>query len=165
MKLLSLSLAAIVFAVFVAGTPAVSVTPSTATCNARWTLKFSPPIAPDPGVSAWTSHGETGTIQCAGTVNGHIVTGAGTTGSHGVFEGSCVMGGTASETISITVPTTGGPQKLAFKTTLVVGPGTGIKFSDSFVGLFLFEYYPTKGDCLNTPVEEIVSFGQGVLKS
>ena len=132
----------------------VSVAESVAICTATWRISFAPGVSLTPQTSTFTTHGETGTIDCVGNINGYPATGQGTTGTEGVYHATC-LGGTGSENVSVTVPTSAGPQKLSFPTTLTVGPGIGTKASDSLVGPGVFAYLPTQGDCVTGPVTEI----------
>lgn len=164
MKVLGSGLAAVVLLVLMPASPAFGAPESAASCLMRAHESFSPGISITPRRVAATSHGETGTINCVGAVNGHRVTGPGTLGFAGFFDVSCA-GGTGYETVSATIPTSAGPQKLTFPVKETVGPGVGYKSSDSLMGPLPFVYYPTEGDCVTSPVTEIFFSGQGVLKS
>jgi hypothetical protein len=127
-------------------------------------LSFSPGITSTSQRVASSTHGETGAITCTGTVNGHQVTGGGTIGFEGFFDISCV-GGTGTETVSMTIPTTAGPEKLSFVVNETVLPGSGYKTGDPLVGMAPFVYYPSQGNCVTSPVTEVFFSGTAVLNS
>jgi hypothetical protein len=129
-----------------------------------WHVSFSPGVGLTSQKTTATTHGETGTINCVGAINGHDVTGPGTLGLEGVIRGTC-LGGTGSATLSLTVATSAGSEKVSFPATITWGPGVGFKFSDSLVGPLTFAFYPTVGDCVTTAATEAVQVGEFVLKS
>jgi hypothetical protein len=73
--------------------------------------------------------------------------------------------GTGSATLSVTIPTSAGPEKVTFPVTIQYSPGIGFKYSDSLEGPFTFLFYPSIGNCVTAPVMEAVQIGQFVLKS
>lgn len=164
MKSFRLGLATLVLLVLMPASPAFSASGSTASCLVMSPLSFSPGIRTASQRVTSTSHGETGTITCVGTVNGHEVMGPGTIGFAGFFDVSC-LGGTGHETVSVTIPTSAGPEKLNFPVDETVFPGIGYKSSESLLGPLAFVYYPTEGNCVTSPVTEVAFAGQGVLKS
>lgn len=101
-------------------------------------------------------------MTCRGEINGQEITGPGTFGEEGVLEGVCSHG-SGFGTAAITIPTSSGPTKLTIPYTLRYGPGVGTKSADQFSATF--EFYPTEGDCINTPVTEIAFALQAVLKT
>jgi hypothetical protein len=144
--------------------PAVGAGESTASCAMHSALSFSPGIGPTPQRVASSSHGETGTLICTGTVRGHDVTGAGTMGFEGVFDASC-LGGAGRETFSATIPTNAGPEKLTFVVDETVVPPGGFKVGGSLVGAAPYVFYPTRGDCVLSPMTEVVFVGIAVLRT
>src|SRR5207244_3087104 len=71
---------------------------------------FSPSVSLSPSSGTETTGGETGSITCSGSFDGHRVTGAGTFGYEGVFTGiTCISDTTPlSGTYSFTIPTDAG---------------------------------------------------------
>lgn len=160
MRLLAVALLALVTMA-----PSSATEESTASCHLTWVLDFSPGIEATEQMSEWTSHGPTGTADCEGQVSGHEVTGEGTTGSTGIYAGSCA-GGRADETLTVAVPTTGGTQHVTFSDVeLDVGPGFGTKEHEAFVGPVLFVFVPTRGDCVTEPVTRITVEAWGTVSS
>lgn len=69
-----------------------------------------------------------------------------------------------AESISATIPTSGGPQKLTFPVKeSVLAPAT--KRAIHSWGRLPFAYYLTQADCISSPVTEVFFTGRGVLKS
>ncbi len=147
------------FAMPVAGAQA---TGSTAVCVHRWTDSVSPGLTLTGRQVTFTSHGETGTITCIGAVNGHQVTGTGTFGEVGSFQGTCASG-FGSATFSFSIPTTAGPAAFSVPVTFTYAAGAGLTSSAVFPGTFVV--VPTAGNCLITPVTTIAVVRVGVLQS
>ena len=145
-----------------AGAVPAAAASSSAVCFHQWTDTLSPGATTTPQRAAFSSHGETGVIQCSGTVRGLQVTGQGTFGEEGHVEGSC-SSGTGHALFSFTLPTSGGAQHFQFPVTFTFGPGLGQTSSDVFPGVFAVR--PVKGDCLTTPVTEIGVSRFGMLQS
>lgn len=159
------AIVAAVLAMLVPAPPAQASTGIPATCTASWHIDFDPGIDLTPRTSTFTTHGETGTITCTGRVNGHTVTGPGTTGSDGAYHGTTARG-SGNEHLTATIPTTAGPQVLGFITNLTVFPRFGFKESDAFVGgLGAFVFVPTKGNGITNRVEQIFVIALFTLKS
>lgn len=135
---------------------------SSAACVHRWTDTVSPGTTTATQRVVFSSHGETGTIRCSGTVQGRQVTGPGTFGEEGVIEGSC-SSGRGQALFSITLPTDGGPVHLRIPVTFTLGPGGGQTAGDVFPGAFVVR--PVKGDCVTTPATEIAVTRFGLLQS
>jgi hypothetical protein len=134
---------------------------SIAHCRHTWIDSISPGVSMKRQKVDLTSNGETGTIRCRGFVEGKRVTGPGTFGEVGTFDGTCA-GGTGSATFSFTLPTTAGPVKLRIPVTFTV-MGFGSTTSDVFPGKFLFD--PLAGNCLTAPITRIRVFRAGTLKT
>jgi hypothetical protein len=135
---------------------------SSAACVHRWTDTVTPGTTTSTQRAVFSSHGETGTIQCSGTVQGRQVTGPGTFGEEGVIEASCDSG-RGQALFSITLPTSGGPVHLRIPVTFTLGPGTGHAEGDVFPGAFVVR--PVQGDCVTTPATEIAVTRFGLLQS
>jgi hypothetical protein len=163
MKATLLSLAALVATVLAPATPA-EAGGSSASCHGSWPISMAPGISTTARQSTFTSHGETGTITCTGTVNGHGVSGPGTLGVEGALDGTCLTGN-GSLTITMTIPTSGGPATFSLPATMTYYGGVGMKFSDAFVGPLTFAVVPTAGNCITEPLTEILQVGEFVLQS
>lgn len=98
-----------------APSPAQAQGETEAVCSMVWKTYLSPGFTMTKGQGiAGTGLGitgaETGLITCAGTVNGHRVTGRGTFGHQGqTWDGTC-FGNQGAGTYSYTIPTVGGVQ-------------------------------------------------------
>jgi hypothetical protein len=124
---------------------------SSASCFHQWTDTAVPGISTGPSRSEFTSNGEKWALICQGLVRGQPVTGPGTFGEDGVIEGTCASG-SGTVNFAFTIPTTAGNQKFRLTFPFVYGPGGGTARTGDFPGVFQFS--PTKGDCINAPVTE-----------
>src|SRR5579884_3601645 len=89
------------------------------TCEARFdSMDISPGFWRDGNSGTFTTNGETGTVTCNGPVNGKQATGAGTWGASGHYgtkgPDTCTKAEGDFEN-AMTIPTAGGPQKVANK--------------------------------------------------
>lgn len=140
--------------------PAPARASSRAACVASWRDTVSPGITLTPAVGAFTSHGETGTITCVGSVKGHRVTRPGTFGEQGVVRGNCAFG-SGSALFSMTIPTSAGAARLQIPAVFTYAGGVGLRPTGIFPGGFVF--YPVRGDCITSPVTEIAVVLHGTL--
>jgi hypothetical protein len=131
---------------------AAADTQSQAVCVAQLRNSLSPPISLTHSTTSYSSNGETGTIVCIGTVNGHQVTGPGTVGDRGTATGTC-LSGSVSGVISMTIPTAGGPVAIQVPVDSKFVGGLGQRPGGVFPGFFAF--VPTMGDCVLTPAREV----------
>ncbi|HEV2376337.1 MAG TPA: hypothetical protein VGS19_29725, partial [Streptosporangiaceae bacterium] len=76
-------------------------------CTFTSTQDISPPITPEFGPFAETTHGLTATATCTGTIDGQTVTGTGTVALSAAGFADCATG-SASGTFVLRIPTTGG---------------------------------------------------------
>jgi hypothetical protein len=146
--------------------------PSTAVCV--WTGKatFSPGLTFTPQRGTLQFDGQSGSIDCRGTIGGAEVTGPGTLGLHGEYGrgplsqafggGACHEGG-ARFVFAITVPTKQWQVELSTTADAEhIGP-VGQYQGPSFSGVLRFS--PANGDCVNSPATELEVNGQGLLFS
>jgi hypothetical protein len=77
-----------------------------AVCSTRQEVNLRPGAGPPP-ISGTFDTGGDGLYNCAGTFNGHRVTGPGSFGNGGTYTGVCVLGATSGRYF-ITVPTDAG---------------------------------------------------------
>jgi hypothetical protein len=134
---------------------------STAHCSHQWIDTLSPGVSMQRQKVAFSSHGQTGTIRCHGSVDGRRVTGPGTFGEEGTYDGTC-SSGTGTATFSITLPTDQGRLELRMPVAFTF-TGFGITTSKAFPGVFGFA--PLAGDCLTAPITKVAIFRVGTLKS
>jgi hypothetical protein len=132
---------------------------SSVVCTISVPVHFSPGLTMTPGSGVKGSGGETGTILCKGSIDGHNVTGQGGFGFDGTYTDSSCTSGKGDLTFYGTVPTTDGPVHfkgavtqswvgLAFK---MQGTLSGTPMKATAVA------FPTHGDCLTTPVTAAVA--------
>lgn len=115
-----------------------------------------------PSTVAYGSGGETGSITCVGTIDGHRVTGPGSFGFEGIYTGDC-FSNVGSGTYFFTVPTDTGLAHFAGTYTEsrlgLTGPVNGSQPGARFTGGHVT--VPTKGNCVTTPVTEVLAYMVG----
>lgn len=142
-------------------------------CTFSFEVTLSPGLSSSGTSGTHSSSGEVGVLDCHGPVNGYEPTGTGTLGDEGRYgtadPDTCASGGEGDGVDTITVPTADGPQRilsdftftygdLSTKGGVVHGEFTGTRFSGSF------EFTPTQGDCVTSPVTKAAVTGEGVLR-
>jgi hypothetical protein len=107
----------------------------------------------EPGVTATSAKGmwQAGptSFDCHGTVAGKAVTGPGTIVESGPYEGDCLHG-TGSGVQRISIPTAGGIVRLEIPINFSYTGPTGAGYGPGMAATFQFT--PTSGDCINTPI-------------
>lgn len=149
------------------GAATAEAAPATsAVCTGLITLHISPGFDLRPGAGVVGSGGETGTVRCAGTLEGRLITGRGTFSVEETYaSGGGCLSDRSSGTVSTTLPTTGGPLHL-------VGALTArriglVEFIDiefprarfSATGVVV----PVVGTCATTPLTRALLSVTGVL--
>ncbi len=143
---------------------------STAICTWTGQATFSPGLTFTPQRGTLQFEGQSGSIDCRGSIRGAEVTGPGTLGLQGEYGrgpvaeafggGACHEGG-ARFVFAITIPTKNGAVKLSTTADAEhIGP-IGQYQGPSFSGVLRFS--PAKGDCLTSPAVELVVNGDGLL--
>jgi len=140
----------------VLATADASAAPATsATCTGLMPVSLSPGFTPAPGVGTGTSGGQTGTMTCLGTLDGHQITGLGSFGAQETYTtGGACLTDTSSGQVSATFPTTGGPVTIVGSLSarrLALIESIEIDFPQShFSGMAIV--VPTDGNCLLSPL-------------
>jgi membrane protein implicated in regulation of membrane protease activity len=136
-----------------------------ATCTSQFTVTITPGFSLTPSAGTITSHGETGTVVCTGTIDGQRVTGPGTIGIDETYARGDCLSHVGVGTATITVPTTAGPKHLAGAAT---SRRTGVALSAEvefpgaqFSGIGLAA--PLQGRCLLTPMRQALLTVTGTL--
>ena len=149
---------AVCLALFGAPGPAAARPEQGLLCTADWVARLDQPISRTSSFGQFTSGGETGAIDCRGTLRGHQVSGPGTYGESGAVGpgpaggADCTDGGGAGD-FSATIPTEAGPQHVEGVLSFYwAGPG-GIVFDGPFPAAFRLS--PGAGDCVNEPAREL----------
>jgi hypothetical protein len=164
-RLCSAVLAAVLIAALSA--PGAEAAPATsATCTGILTVNLTPGFTPIPNSGSGTSGGQTGTMTCLGSLDGHRITGAGTFGVQETYTtGAACLTDTSGGQVSATFPTTGGPVTIvgalhAHRMALV--EFIEIAFPQSqFSGVAII--VPTQGDCLTAPLTQALVSVTGTL--
>jgi hypothetical protein len=141
-------------------------------CTFEVDVALSPGLSRQPSSGSFDSNGESGKLDCQGSVGGQPVTGRGSFGADGRYgidgDGdSCKSTeGRGDGTAHFTVPVEGGSQHVDDPFTMtyrvdgrsVVGEITGRRFSGTF------DVTQADGDCLWRPVTKIRIKGKGYLR-
>ena len=109
--------------------------------------RLSPGVTMTPTKGRWSTGPSS--FDCQGTVNGQPVTGPGTIVESGPFDGSCSHG-SGSGVLTITIPTAKGTVHLDVPITFSWMGGAGVASAPGMTAVF--EFMPTEGDCVSTPV-------------
>ena len=132
---------------------------SGANCSLTITLGLSPGLTLSSDAGVISSDGLRGTLSCVGLINGAMVTGPGTFGVAGTYQGSCLQG-TTSGVAPFEVPTTAGTARGTATYTVVwtgtVGQVTASGANYGFgPGPFAFVPAQRGGDCVGQPLSLI----------
>jgi len=130
---------------------------TSAVCSLRIPANLTPGFSRTSSTGTYGTGGETGTITCSGTVDGHRVTGPGSFGFKGTYTGEC-FGNVGSGTYFFTVPTDVGQMHFTGTYTEtrigLTGPVEASQPGARFSGPLVVA--PTKGDCVTAPVTEVL---------
>jgi hypothetical protein len=119
-------------------------------CTMTVTTDIHPGTTPRLHHQSFTSHGQTGTATCTGTVNGQPVTGPGTFLTNGHVVSNCMQShGTANFVLK--VPTASGTQTVAGHYTISF-TGGAITNTGDLTGSSVATHLV--GDCVNTPLTQ-----------
>lgn len=134
------------------------------TCTFELVTHFSPGFTLTETSGTDQSAGESGFIDCTGTIKGNRVTGRGSAGNAGVYTATCFVD-RGSGRYFFTVPTNGGPLRVEGTYTY---ERVGLVLVGNLVqpdarGHMTLVVVPTKGDCLTTPITEALAKGVAVL--
>lgn len=151
--------------------PAVAAGPS-GPVQARCSFSYSPAISPGVGLTTdsgtVSSGGESGTVDCVGSLDGAEITGPGTWGFEGkLSEANCVEGGKGTGRILMTVPTAAGNRhfeefiEFAFGPVGAYPPLVGDWVGDRTSGVFVVA--PAEGDCVTAKVTKVDASGRVTL--
>lgn len=140
--------------------------PPSAVCTKTFTNTIAPGFTPKPKAVKISSNGQTGSIECFGTIGGERVTGPGTLGiTVRRARGSC-RGHTGTGRVRLVIPTTAGT-KDTVGTLAVRRTGLTLRVTVNFPGL---RYrgngvvFPRLGDCTSTPLEQVRVTMTGTLR-
>lgn len=129
-------------------------------CTSVLDLAISPGLSMMPSKGNFTTVGNSGPLECTGIFQGHEVTGPGSLGIQGNYGQSTTAGDTCqleagTGEYSLTLPTRGGTIGESGSLAEILGPGrqgsVGLASEQtSWAGSF--DFAPTQGDCLSTPI-------------
>ena len=164
-RCLSAVLAGLLIAVF--ATAAAEAAPATsATCTGLLTINFTPGVTTIPGSGSATSDGQTGTMTCLGTLDGHRITGLGSFGAQETYTagGACLTDRSSGQVAAI-LPTTGGPVTIVGTLSahrLALIESIEIDFPQSHFSGTAIDV-PTDGTCLLSPLRQVLVSVTGFL--
>ena len=158
-------LATLAFVALPATGSAQAAARTSAACTGQLTLTIAPGFSVTPSAGTLTSHGQTGTLTCIGTIDGQRVTGPGTVGLDETYARGDCLSHVGTGTATITVPTTAGPKHLAGAATsrrIGLALSAEVRFpSARFSGVGLA--VPLQGSCLLTPMRQALITVTGTL--
>lgn len=174
---MSLSAALALAATNLPAHPAAAAEESTANCRWTGTVNLQPGLSLSSSVRG-TFGSTTDSFACTGEVDGATITGPGSyTDSKPVIEGTCGEG-RGSAVMNLVFATSAGEKKLSVPYQFSYGPIplTGFKSSKPYSGPVPDEYgktplswsflvYPTRGDCVTSPVTQIGVVMEGIVHS
>lgn len=140
-------------------------------CRFEVDVTLSPGLSRSPSSGTFDSRGESGRVDCDGSVGGQPVTGRGTFGAEGRYgtdgDGDDCRSrkGTGDGTMHFTLPVEGGSHHVDDPFTMtyrvdgrsVVGEITGRRFTGTF------DVTKADGDCVWNPIRKIRLRGEGLL--
>jgi len=128
-----------------------------AECSLSFPAYISHGLGVTPSSVTFNSRGETGSIECTGTIYGHTVTGPGSFGFDGTLTDSSCLSHQGSGTSYFTIPTDVGPVRVSGGAFTITGVGVfgtvhaiheGVHFTGSY------RLMPVNGNCVTEPVTE-----------
>ena len=145
-----------VAAVLPASAPAAAKPPS-AVCANTFTATIAPGFTPAPGAGKLTTKGQTGSIECFGTIGGQRVTGPGTLGFVERHTGGTCRGHRGTGRVHLIIPTTAGSTDLVGALS-VRRTGLTVRVTVRFPRLRYSGngvVFPRLGDCMTSPLEQV----------
>lgn len=141
--------------------------PPSAVCSNTFTASITPGFTTTPGAGKLSSNGQTGSIECFGTVGGQRVTGPGTLGFVEQHARGTCRGHTGTGRVHLMIPTTAGPKNM-YGALAVRRSGLTVRVKVRFPGIRYSGngvIFPRMGDCTSTPLEQIRVTMVGTLRA
>ena len=139
---------------------------TSAVCSPQLSVTISPGFRVVASSGTISSGGETGSIVCAGEIDGHAVTGPGTVGLDETYANGDCVSHVGVGTVRVSIPTTAGVVHLVGAATsrrtalalVAEAQFPGASYSGAGVAL------PTQGDCILTPMRRALLTVTGLLR-
>jgi hypothetical protein len=151
---IAVALAALTIGTLLGAAPAHAAAATSAVCTNLFAATVSPGFTMIRSAGTITTHGETGLIECVGTIDGHRVTGPGTMGiNYAYSRGTCVAH-VGSGAVSLSVPTTAGTKRMTGALTvrrIALVIHAEVSFPNAHFSA-IGHPIPTNGSCLTTPL-------------
>lgn len=150
------ALAALAGVALLAATPAHATGATSAVCVTQFIGTISPGLGFTPSSGTETTHGETGSITCVGTLAGARITGPGTAGFDLTYTASTCAAQSSAGTVRVTIPTTAGNRHVVAALTVrstALALRVEARSEDhhySGVGVVI----PLQGNCFFTPMRK-----------
>lgn len=134
-----------------------AATPPPVVCVNSFTVSVTPGFTMTPGGGKLSSNGQTGSLECFGTIAGQRITGPGTVGFVEKHTSGTCRGHTGTGRVHLIIPTTAGEKHL-YGALAVRRTGLTVRVKVRFPAMRYSGngvIFPRKGDCTSTPLEQI----------
>lgn len=145
---------------------AAAAKPPSAVCTNTFTATVTPGFSSTPGAGKLTTNGQTGSIECFGTIGGQRITGTGTLGFVERHTAGTCRGHRGTGRVHLVIPTTAGSADLV-GTLSVRRTGLTVRAKVRFPRLRYSGngvIFPRLGDCMTTPLEQVRVTMTGTLR-
>jgi hypothetical protein len=159
------ALAALTTAALLAAPPAHAAGTTSAVCTTLFTATVAPGFTLIPGTGTVSTQGDNGLLVCAGTIDGHRVTGPGRVGVHYTYSRGSCLAHLGAGTVTFSVPTTAGTKHMTGAVTvrrvaLVIL--AEVRFPTARIRAVGVPV-PTQDTCVTSPLRRFVVSVTGVL--
>lgn len=133
-----------------------AATPPVAVCVNIFTATISPGFTSTPSAGKLITNGQTGSIECFGTIRGQRITGPGTLGLVEKHAGGTCRGHSGTGRVHLIIPIATGSQDMV-GTLAVRRTGLTVRVRVRFAGMRYSGngvIFPKLGDCTSTPLQQ-----------
>jgi hypothetical protein len=151
---IAVALAALTVAAPLASAPAHAAGATSAICTNLFAATVTPGFTMIRSAGTITTHGETGLVDCIGTIDGRRITGPGTMGVHYAYSRGTCVAHVGSGAVSLSVPTTAGTKHMTGELTvrrIALVIHAEVRFPNAHFSA-IGHPIPTNGSCLITPL-------------
>ena len=158
--------AALIALLSATATHAAAPAPPSAVCTNTFTATITPGFTPTPRAGKLSTNGQTGSIECFGTIEGARVTGPGTLGFVERHTGGTCRGHTGTGRVHLIIPTSQGTKDM-YGALVVRRTGLTVRARVRFAGVRYSGngvIFPRLGDCASIPLEQVQVTMTGFLR-